>query len=154
MLSDAKSSRLNANRMLRAKKISAYVTERLQPPYMQHHYIPLVREGEEPYKPEDILELICHDQVYIILFSTYVPSLCLSSQVVPPSMTLATIRSHVWKSHGDVVLLYRLKGNTEVGNRALEVAQSSASSTTAVEEGDKGSVSTTTTIAGDGIASV
>lgn len=53
-----------------------------------------------------------------------------------------------------MILYYRLKGNMETGSRALEAAPSSASSTTAVEEGDKSSVSTTTTIAGDGIAIV
>lgn len=69
-------------------------------------------------------------------------------------MTLATMRSYVWKSNGDVVLHYRLKGNVEAGTRP-EAAPSRASSTTVVEEGDKSSISTTTTtLAGDGIASV
>lgn len=65
MLSDAKSSRLNANRMLRAKKISTYVAERLQPPFTQLCYVPQTKEGEDPYKPEDFLELICHGQVHL-----------------------------------------------------------------------------------------
>lgn len=68
-------------------------------------------------------------------------------------MTLATMRSYVWKSNGDVILHYRLKRNVEAGAR-LEAAPSSASSTTVVDEGDKNSVSATTTLAGDGIASV
>lgn len=68
MLSDAKSSRLNANRMLRAKKILFYVAERLQLPFMQVSYIPLAKDGEEPYKPEDILELLCQGQVQITVF--------------------------------------------------------------------------------------
>lgn len=64
MLSDAKSSRLNANRMLRAKKILFYVAERLQLPFTQVSYIPFAKDGEEPLKPEDILELLCHSQVH------------------------------------------------------------------------------------------
>lgn len=50
-------NRLNANRMLRVKKILAYVAERIDP----------VLEGEEPdpdaLKPEEYLELYCNDQV-------------------------------------------------------------------------------------------
>lgn len=67
-------------------------------------------------------------------------------------MTLATMRSYVWKSNGDVVLHYRLKGNVEA---TKPEAVSNPASPTTVEEGDKGSVPTTaTTLAGDGIASV
>ena len=50
-------NRLNANRMLRVKKILAYVAERIDPP----------AEGETPdpdaLKPEEYLELYCNDQV-------------------------------------------------------------------------------------------
>jgi WD repeat-containing protein 48 len=50
-------NRLNANRMLRVKKILAYVAERIDP----------VPEGQEPdpnaLKPEEYLELYCNDQV-------------------------------------------------------------------------------------------
>jgi WD repeat-containing protein 48 len=50
-------NRLNANRMLRVKKILAYVAERIDP----------VPEGEEQaadaLKPEEYLELYCNDQV-------------------------------------------------------------------------------------------
>jgi hypothetical protein len=48
-------NRLNANRMLRAKKILSYVAERIEP------------QPEEPdpnaLKPEEYLELYCNDQV-------------------------------------------------------------------------------------------
>lgn len=69
-------------------------------------------------------------------------------------MTLATMRSYVWKSNGDVILHYRLKGNLE-GDKA-EAALNPPSSMAVVEEWDKGFVTTTTTttLAGDGIASV
>lgn len=68
--------------MLRAKKIIAYVTERIDP------------DGpNEPHalKPEEYIDLYCHDQL------------------VPHDMTLATLRAHVWRTGGDVMLYY--KGN-------------------------------------------
>ena len=48
-------SRLNANRMLRVKKILAYVAERIEP----------APESPDPnaLKPEEYLELYCYDQV-------------------------------------------------------------------------------------------
>lgn len=47
-------TRLNANRMLRARKIMGYVAERIEPP----------RENEEgAMKPEEYLELYCNDRV-------------------------------------------------------------------------------------------
>lgn len=48
-------SRLNANRMLRAKKILAYVADRIEP--RPEHPDP------NALKPEEYLELYCHDQV-------------------------------------------------------------------------------------------
>lgn len=48
-------SRLNANRMLRAKKILAYVAERIDPQ-------PVIQEPDA-LKPEDYLELYCQNQV-------------------------------------------------------------------------------------------
>jgi WD repeat-containing protein 48 len=54
-------NRLNANRMLRVKKILAYVAERIDP----------VPEGQEPgaddLKPEEYLELYCSEQVSLFL---------------------------------------------------------------------------------------
>lgn len=68
-VAEGKNSRLNANRMLRAKKIAAYVAERLQPPFMQLSYVPITKEGEEGPKPEDSIELVCHDHVWFLLVS-------------------------------------------------------------------------------------
>ncbi|MCJ1391819.1 hypothetical protein MMC18_004686 [Xylographa bjoerkii] len=48
-------SRLNANRMLRAKKILAYVAERIEP--QPEHPDP------DALKPEEYLDLYCHDQL-------------------------------------------------------------------------------------------
>jgi WD repeat-containing protein 48 len=52
-------TRLNANRMLRARKILAYVAERIEP-------LPQQQEGEPPIelmRPEEYLELYCQGQV-------------------------------------------------------------------------------------------
>lgn len=83
------SSRLNANRMLRAKKVLAYVAERIDPP-----------NPDEPetnaMPPEEYLELYCQKV------------LC------PPNMTLATIRTHLWRTSGDMVLYYKANGKKEI----------------------------------------
>ena len=50
-------NRLNANRMLRAKKILAYVADRIETPPAQ--------PDPNAMKPEEYLELYCHDQVSI-----------------------------------------------------------------------------------------
>ena len=54
-LTSSRNARLNANRMLRAKKILSYVAERIEPPFEQ--------PDEELLKPEDYLELYCQDKV-------------------------------------------------------------------------------------------
>ena len=69
--------------MLRAKKIAAYVTDRIDPDW---------QIDEDPLKPEEYIELYCHDQL------------------VPPDMTLATLRAHVWKTGSDVMLYYKSNG--------------------------------------------
>lgn len=51
----ARNSRLNANRMLRAKKILVYVAERIEAPAEQPDFT--------EFKPEDYLELYCQNQV-------------------------------------------------------------------------------------------
>ncbi|KAF2145762.1 uncharacterized protein K452DRAFT_244090 [Aplosporella prunicola CBS 121167] len=81
-------NRLNANRMLRARKIMAYVAERIEP-------LPETPEPDAP-KPEEYLELLCN------------------GQLIPPTMTLATMRAHVWRGAGDVLLLYRANGRKEI----------------------------------------
>lgn len=106
-------ARLNANRMLRAKKIIAYVAERIDPvpsalasPTLPAHP---AEDGTTPttvtipqppqpaaMKPEEYLELICQ------------------GQKVDPNMTLGTLRVHVWRVGGDVVLYYRANGKKEI----------------------------------------
>ncbi|KAI9821832.1 MAG: hypothetical protein M1827_002414 [Pycnora praestabilis] len=101
-------SRLNANRMLRAKKILAYVAERIE----------ARPETPDPnaLKPEDYLELHCQ------------------SQLVPSTMTLATLRAHVWKTGGDVILYYKSNGRKEIlGAKSPEKATEESGSRTSVE---------------------
>ncbi|KAF9889419.1 hypothetical protein FE257_007320 [Aspergillus nanangensis] len=82
-------NRLNANRMLRAKKILAYVAERIDPADPD-------APEENPMKPEDYMELYCQ------------------KMLIPPNMTLATIRAHMWRSAGDMVLYYKANGKKEI----------------------------------------
>ncbi|KAK3902083.1 hypothetical protein C8A05DRAFT_34210 [Staphylotrichum tortipilum] len=80
-------NRLNANRMLRVKKILAYVAERIDP----------VPEGMEmEMRPEEYLELYCNDQL------------------LPNKMSLATLRTQIWRGGNDVVLHYKANGKKEI----------------------------------------
>ena len=49
-----------------------------------------------PLRPDEYLELYCNNQL------------------VPPTMTLATIRAHIWKSGGDVLLTYKANGRKKI----------------------------------------
>ncbi|KAI2617399.1 WD40 repeat-like protein [Hypoxylon sp. NC1633] len=81
-------NRLNANRMLRVRKILAYIAERIDP----------LHEEQEPgaLKPEEYLELYCNDQL------------------LPNTMSLATLRAHIWKGGNDVVLYYKANGRRDI----------------------------------------
>jgi len=83
-------ARLNANRMLRAKKILAYVAERIEA--APEHPAP------DALRPEEYLDLYCHDQL------------------VPPNTTLATLRVHIWRTGGDVVLYYKANGKKPINH--------------------------------------
>ncbi|SPO05299.1 related to WD repeat-containing protein 48 [Cephalotrichum gorgonifer] len=111
-------NRLNANRMLRVRKILAYVAERLDLDYENPE---TVRPGT--LKPEEYLELYCNEQV------------------LPNMMTLATLRAHVWKGGTDVVLHYRANGRKQLRLRAQangsEVGVESGAAQS--EGGDEGS---------------
>ncbi|KAK4999833.1 hypothetical protein LTR66_001217 [Elasticomyces elasticus] len=84
-------NRLNANRMLRAKKILTYVAERIEPAPPPGEETP-----GDALRPEEYLELWCQNQV------------------LPPTMTLATIRAHIWKGGGDVLLYYKANGRKDI----------------------------------------
>lgn len=77
--------------MLRARKILSYVAERIEP---------APAEGSEPaesaMRVEEYLELYCQNQL------------------IPPKMTLATIRAHVWRGGGDILLYYKANGKKEI----------------------------------------
>jgi WD repeat-containing protein 48 len=96
-------NRLNANRMLRARKILAYVAERIEP----------MPENPDPnaLKPEEYLELYCQEKI------------------IPPTMTLATIRAHVWRGGGDVLLHYKANGRKQI-KHAPAVTQGEAQDST------------------------
>jgi len=81
-------NRLNANRMLRVRKILAYVAERIDPEYDENN--------TEALKPEEYLELYCNEQL------------------LPNTMSLATLRAHIWKGGNDVVLHYKANGRKEL----------------------------------------
>ncbi len=55
-------NRLNANRMLRVKKILSYVAERIDPTHNE--------DDPDALKPEEYLELYCNDQVCTPIAST------------------------------------------------------------------------------------
>ncbi|KAF0472749.1 WD40 repeat-like protein [Gigaspora margarita] len=87
--------------MLRARKILSYVVEKLELDSFgggERDEIvtekTLIEKDEKKLKnsikPEMWLELVCLDQI------------------LPPTMTLATIKSHIWKQNGDLVMTYRL----------------------------------------------
>ncbi|CEL03262.1 Putative WD repeat protein (AFU_orthologue; AFUA_5G11870) [Aspergillus calidoustus] len=87
-INGANNSRLNANRMLRAKKILAYVSERIE----EATGDPM----QDMMKPEEYLELYCQHTL------------------IPSNMTLATIRAHLWRTGGDMVLHYKSNGKKEI----------------------------------------
>lgn len=83
-------SRLNANRMLRAKKIMSYVAERIEP--RPGGMLLDDEDDADALKPEEYLELWCQNTL------------------VKPTVTLATLRAHIWKNGGDVVIYYKSNG--------------------------------------------
>ncbi|KAK4644511.1 hypothetical protein QC761_305430 [Podospora bellae-mahoneyi] len=92
-------NRLNANRMLRVKKILGYVAERIDREWKEE-VERVEREGGEVgegvMRPEEYLELWCNEQM------------------LPNKMTLATLRTHVWRGGNDIVLHYRANGRKEI----------------------------------------
>lgn len=43
-------------------------------------------------------------------------------QIVPPNMTLATIRSSMWRGGGDVLLYYKSNGRKEIKHASASAA--------------------------------
>ncbi|KAF3035722.1 hypothetical protein E8E11_001236 [Didymella keratinophila] len=88
-------NRLNANRMLRARKILGYVAERIEPPPTKEEQEKTEAEGTA-LRPYEYLELYCN------------------GQLIDPRMTLASMRAHVWRGGGDVILHYKANGKKEL----------------------------------------
>jgi len=120
--------------MLRSKKILAYVAERIEIPPLDTQF----QEARDPtlypaaavavatdpavddskLRPEEYLELYCQDRL------------------VHPNTTLATLRAHVWKTAGDVVLYYKSNGRKKLRLIGNGIAGSgSGAGTEAVEAG-------------------
>ncbi|RYP14911.1 hypothetical protein DL765_006053 [Monosporascus sp. GIB2] len=118
-------NRLNANRMLRVKKILAYVAERIDPTYSE--------DDTDALKPDEYLELYCNDQL------------------LPNTMSLATLRAHIWKGGNDVVLYYKANGRKEL---AKELPQPPAAEKSSVAHVEDASVSTVSQFASAAIVAV
>lgn len=117
-------SRLNANRMLRVKKILGYIAERVEAP------------PEEPdpnaLRPEEYLELYCYDQVS---YSSAFGDLSNTVQKLPVTMSLATLRAHIWKGGADVMLFYKSNGRKSIANEKRPAASSSSEAGTDLGSG-------------------
>ncbi|VVT47129.1 uncharacterized protein SAPINGB_P001557 [Magnusiomyces paraingens] len=77
------SEKLNAYHMFRPHKIAEYVATRFQVERLA------VRETELEAPADTWIELLCQ------------------GQVIPPAMTLGTVRTRIWRSGGDMVIKYR-----------------------------------------------
>lgn len=93
--------RLTANRVIRLRKAIDYIMDRLEP----------IDDTEESsrLRPEECLELWCQDQVRQP-FEKPPDTVLTFSQRVNLSYTLAQLKTHVWKSGGDVTLRYKSTG--------------------------------------------
>ena len=106
--------------MLRAKKILSYVAERIEP----------APDKPDPnaLRPEEYLELYCQNQVsYAYLDSCRALFFFVKiniTQIVNPNMTLATLRVHVWKTGGDVLLYYKANGRKPIKHVKLPSSES------------------------------
>ncbi|KAI9713174.1 MAG: hypothetical protein M1820_001159 [Bogoriella megaspora] len=117
LLPSVSSEGLNANRMLRARKVLAYVAERVEP--QSEHIQP------DAMKPEEYLELYCQ------------------GQLLSPTITLASIKAYIWRSSSDMVLVYKANGRKEIKHapnttRSHELSSSRDSTASGQESGWSG----------------
>lgn len=105
--------------MLRARKILSYVAERIEQQPTKEELEKMESEGETRMKPEEYLDLYCNGQVSR-LSSNIAPCpqrrACVNNimQLLPVTMTLASIRAHIWRGGGDVLLHYKANGKKEI----------------------------------------
>jgi WD repeat-containing protein 48 len=101
--------------MLRARKILGYVAERIEAPPTKE--LEREMEGSGRLRPEEYLELWCNGQVCcqsLLLSNFEIWSGADLRQLIPPTMTLASLRAHVWRGGGDVLLHYKANGRKEI----------------------------------------
>ena len=105
--------------MLRARKILGYVAERIEPAPTKEEQEKAEADGTA-LRPHEYLELYCNGQVrhshYHFFPSSFPVSLfhTNSTQLIDPKMTLASMRAHVWRGGGDVLLHYKANGRKEI----------------------------------------
>ncbi|CAK7274826.1 hypothetical protein SEPCBS57363_006362 [Sporothrix epigloea] len=138
------SSRLNANRMLRVKKILAYVAEKLEPPAPAPAIVSIPAAGVPtvPPVPEET-ETTDGDEIGAaskaitavkaaesetesLKPEEYLELYC-NEQRLPHAMSLATVRAHIWKNSSDILLYYKSNGRKKL-QTAAEVAAAEARS--------------------------
>lgn len=139
LVSSDGNNRLNANKMLRVKKILAYVAERIDPTPEADDAEQDAEQVTEALKPEEYLELYCNDQVSSLFHGCEripkVDDLLILFQQLPINMTLATLRAYIWKNANDVVLHYKANGKKEILPRpAAEAAPKADEGEVAVTE--------------------
>jgi WD repeat-containing protein 48 len=122
-------NRLNANRMLRVRKILGYVAERIEPAPSKEDLEKMANEGGV-LRPEEYLELWCNGLVCLFFFSPTPlfgnAALLTITQLMQPTMTLASIRAHVWRGGTDILLLYKANGRKPIKHAPYPGPQSGA----------------------------
>ena len=81
---------LNANRMLRARKMATYVAEKLEPPD------PNVEPDPDAMRADAYIDLLCNNQL------------------LAPKTTLAWMKSHIWRGGGEMVIQYKANGQKRI----------------------------------------
>ena len=90
-ITSGQDGRLNANRLLRTRKILGYIDERLRESVYAQAKKQIPPIAVIP-RPDEALQLYCQDKL------------------VPPTTTLLALRSQWWKAGGDIQLTYRSTG--------------------------------------------
>ncbi|CAK7270505.1 hypothetical protein SEPCBS119000_004125 [Sporothrix epigloea] len=139
------SSRLNANRMLRVKKILAYVAEKLEAPSSTSLAAPTPAAGVPgvPPVPEETETAesdvpgadstaisAVEPQTQPLRPEEYLELYC-NEQRLPHAMSLATVRAHIWKNSSDILLYYKSNGRKKLPT-AAEIAAAEAKSSNMV----------------------
>lgn len=78
--------------MLRARKMAAYIAEKLEPPD------PMAEPDPNALRPDAYIDLYCNNQL------------------LPPRTTLAWMKSHIWKGGGggEMVIQYKANGRKPI----------------------------------------